>query len=453
MGRVRNHARSKRRRSALSRFAGWIAVTALAPLFLLPAGAAFGASAAAVPFAVQVSASPSAGTIPLTVSFAATVTAGVPSAVDWTFGDGASWNGTGVAALNVLHRYVSVGTFVAVATVIETSGTSSAFTRVSVESGPLSAAIAVTTESGAAPLGVTFRALVSGGTGTYTAFSWAFGDGAVGAGPVVNYTYPVQGAFTATLTVRDSANDTVGASVRVNVSAPTAAAAGISAWSVPTTLATAGIVGAGLAWGSLYLGRRRRGRSAASFDEPDAGSGIPPGALAGARGMAVGDVLPGAVAAAAVASASIPAPATEESRPTATAPAPDGVRSTPPPFLPSLRSAPVVLAPPQDEPKRWSREVVAYLGSLPILGPDDIPSLDWTQKGMSERLGTGQNQVSNVLRRLVAAGIVHDQLEHVQGQPRRLKVYRLTPRGEALAREVRRRRAAAQGRPAPYGRT
>ncbi|HEY6237961.1 MAG TPA: hypothetical protein VIZ68_02090, partial [Thermoplasmata archaeon] len=48
-------------------------------------------------------------------------------------------------------------------------------------------------------------------------------------------------------------------------------------------------------------------------------------------------------------------------------------------------------------------------------------------------------QVSNVLRRLASSGLVVEELQHVQGQPRRLKVYRLSLRGEALARELRRR--------------
>ncbi len=452
MGRACDHDRSRRRKGPLARYAGWLAVTALAPLLLGPAGAALGVPSASTPFAVEVAASPTSGTVPLTVGFTATVTQGVPTAVDWTFGDGASWNGTGPSALDVLHRYVAVGTFVAVATVFESTGVSSAFTRVSVESGPLSATIAVTAQSGPAPLAVTFRAIVAGGTGTYTTFAWAFGDGAVGAGPVVNFTYPTRGLYTATLTVRDSANDSAMTSLAINVTAPVGSAGPLGTLSVPTTLATAGIVGAGLAWGSLYLGRRRRSSRAGADEDADGPSPIPPGALSGGSAGLLGDALAGPVVGAAAATSSMPVPPAQE-RPSSPAPSPAGPIARPVVTLIVPARPGTAIPPAADEPRRWSREVVAYLGSLPILGPDDIASLDWTQKGMSERLGTGQNQVSNVLRRLVAAGVVQEQLEHVQGQPRRLKVYRLTPRGEALAREVRRRRAAERGSLPPRGRS
>ena len=79
-----------------------------------------------------------------------------------------------------------------------------------------------------------------------------------------------------------------------------------------------------------------------------------------------------------------------------------------------------------------------FLYHLGRISPDDIPTTEWTQQGMGERLAIPQNALSNVLRRLEAAGIVTTRVEHVHGRPRRVKTYYLTPTGERLARSRRR---------------
>jgi len=281
-----------------------------------------------------------------------------------------------------------------------------------------------------------FHALVSGGTGTYTSFAWNFGDGGVGSGPVVSYTFQHPGKFSVALDVVDSSNSSATSSLTVSVATPTGSG---SPWSSlgPTTLATAGIVGAGLTFGVFYGVRRRHSARLAEGD-PEEYAAVPPGA--------VGPLPPslGAAGPSEEGSSVALAPAAAESS--------ASVSASSTPSLPSSLVRPEVVAPttalarprrvrpPGEEPRRWSRDIVAYLGALPTLGPDDVPTLDWTQKGMSDRLHTGQNQISNVLRRLLASGVVVERLEHVQGQPRRLKVYRLTLRGEALARDIRRRR-------------
>jgi DNA-binding PadR family transcriptional regulator len=420
------------------------------PLMLFAPGAS--AAHPGTGFSVSVTASPSSGSVPLTVTFSATVSSGAAVGVTWTFGDGQTWAGGGSSALTVSHRFVGPGTYSVSALVTESTGSASGGVSVNVVNGPLVVLVSASPINGTIPFTVTYRAVVSGGTGTYTSFSWGFGDGGYGAGQVVQYTYRYAGHFTATLNVVDSANDSASADFQV-VAAPPSAPAGVagSGW-MPSSVvfATAGIVGvAGVTWGVYWAGRRRhpKGRSR-QVDPSDEVLALPPGAI---------DVLP--VGPAPVISAD-PMPllsAAESSSAAASdatlvAPASSSVAPTPAPTLSltaitSTPSQSVPLAPPTgdrpagDEPRRWSREIVAYLGGLPTLGPDDIPTLDWTQKGMSDRLGTGQNQVSNVLRRLVAAGVVIEELQHVQGQPRRLKVYRLSMRGEALAREVRRRRA------------
>lgn len=417
-----------------------VALMLAAPILLIGLGDAVGhATPATASFGVQVVATPSSGPVPLTVTLTASVTSGTPTAVAWTFGDGGSWSGSGLSALSVEHRYPSVGTFTAIATVTEVSGQASGSAAVSVESGPLVAVISATPASGSAPLLVTFHALVSGGTGTYTSFVWTFGDGGVGAGPVVAYSYAHSGKFIAQLTVVDSANESASTAIALVVTGGAAPASMISSLG-PTVLATAGIVGAGLTFGAYYgVRRRRHGHGAGDADTEEYGA-LPPGIFG-----------PSSPSAAAVATGP-----SEESTSSAMAPvsaeAATGAADASSGIAPRLETIGVPTAvvvrtvrtrsarAPGEEPRRWSRDVVAYLGALPTLGPDDIATIDWTQKGMSDRLHTGQNQVSNVLRRLVSSGIVVERLEHVQGQPRRLKVYRLTLRGESLAREVRRRR-------------
>ena len=427
-----------------------VAVVLAAPLLLFaPAASAVHPDTG---FSVSVSASPSTGSVPLTVTFSATVSSGSPVGVTWTFGDGKTYSGAGASSLIVSHAFEAVGTYSVSALVSEPTGSASGAVSVNVIDGPLVVLISSTASNGTVPFTVTYHALVSGGTGTYTSFSWGFGDGGYGVGPVVQYTYRYAGEFAVTLSVIDSANDSATTSFGVHATPAPSSSTVSGAGLMPTSivLATAGIVGvAGITWGVYWAGHRRSHRSRSVVDgAPDDVVAMPPGA---------GDAVP---AGPVPTSASDPAPLLAASAPAAVSAASAESALAPPASSPSPAASVPLLsltavtstsssspAPPispkaaADEPRRWSREIVAYLGGLPTLGPDDIPTLDWTQKGMSERLGTGQNQVSNVLRRLVAAGVVIEELQHVQGQPRRLKVYRLSMRGEALAREIRRRRA------------
>src|SRR5699024_1635299 len=70
------------------------------------------------------------------------------------------------------------------------------------ESGQLDAAFAVSCQFGS---GCSFDASESNAEVGIADYSWEFGDGAVGTGEVVNHTYGSSGAFTATLTVTDEA--------------------------------------------------------------------------------------------------------------------------------------------------------------------------------------------------------------------------------------------------------
>ncbi len=59
-----------------------------------------------------------------------------------------------------------------------------------------------------------------------------------------------------------------------------------------------------------------------------------------------------------------------------------------------------------------------------------------TQRGIAATLGVTQGAVSKILDGLTAAGVVGRQRTHVPGRDRRVRVYFLTARGEALARVI-----------------
>jgi DNA-binding MarR family transcriptional regulator len=95
---------------------------------------------------------------------------------------------------------------------------------------------------------------------------------------------------------------------------------------------------------------------------------------------------------------------------------------------------------------RLSHRVVLHIAQQGFLPPNEVAPLGLSQTGMVADLGATQSSLTKVLQRLEAAGVLTVGRAHVRGQPRRLKVYRLTPLGESLARELRSQAAAARRR-------
>jgi tetratricopeptide (TPR) repeat protein len=62
---------------------------------------------------------------------------------------------------------------------------------------------------------------------------------------------------------------------------------------------------------------------------------------------------------------------------------------------------------------------------------------DATQEGIGDSVGAYRSYVSTSLKTLVAEGLVTSRLAHVQGHPRRVKAYLLTPGGQLRARGLR----------------
>ncbi|HTT25671.1 MAG TPA: hypothetical protein VMH90_01740 [Thermoplasmata archaeon] len=127
-----------------------------------------------------------------------------------------------------------------------------------------------------------------------------------------------------------------------------------------------------------------------------------------------------------------PARLTVEIRPTATV-ADSGVATFPPrpDRAPSPRVDPGTLY--------LSQRVLLHLQRLGAHAANEVAPMGATQGGMTTALDTGQSSLTKVLTRLVAAGALTESRGHVEGAPRRLKVYRLTPLGESIARDLRHR--------------
>lgn len=270
---------------------------------------------------------------------------------------------------------------------------------------------------GPAPLSVYFQANVSGGTGVYPSVEWSFGDGDIAGGISVRHVYPVAGTYNISLEVIDSSGASAWANLTVRVAST---GVGTSLPPNPTnpgpSFSLSFLVGLAIGAGSAAAGTLGFWRIRAARE---VGPGAPhPSREGSGRAIALA---PG------------PGPTGPLGETSATVPPAPGV-------LP-------VAVPPRG-PRRVSEEVVGHLRSLGHLTAEDLADPLRTQPGMVARLEVPQNVLSPVLRRLIDAGVVRAELRHVRSRTRRLKVYALTDRGEALARELRLRRAGQVGAPA-----
>jgi PKD repeat protein/DNA-binding MarR family transcriptional regulator len=391
------------------------------PILVLLLGAALGAlwigplagGPSAIPtaapiaaFGLSLSATPSAGPAPLLVTFALSAPNGSIPSTSWDFGDGTHWNSSGPAGLAPVHRYESAGNYTAHVAARWGSGYLNASVPIRVLPTGLSVTIHAAPLRGVAPLTVAFQGAAAGGSGTYASFLWQFGSAGSGEGVAFNYTFPAPGNYTVDLSVLDSWGDRGGASVDVQVLAsstpspggpstpPSSTAAALRTPIVDpvVTLIAGGLSGAAVAGWSLFR-RRRSGRSATERPAPPAG--------------------PTALSSAPAAPAPLgPGPPEEE-------------RSDPAPG-PDLFTA-----------RRLTHRLLRHLAGLAPLGPGDVATPPYTQAGIAEALGSGRSAVSKILSRLEAAGIVSSETDHVVGSSRRVRVYRLTPRGERLGRALR----------------
>ncbi|MCI4366880.1 MAG: PKD domain-containing protein [Thermoplasmata archaeon] len=368
-------------------------------------------------------AQPTQGVAPLLVRFYLTVPVGPPPNLSWSFGDGRYLNGTAPSDDAPAHTYDSAGTFRCIVTAEWSTGSVNTSLMILVRPINLSVAVVATPSNGTYPLTVWLNATVHGGTGTYVSFYWSFGDGNQGSGLSVQYTYSSSGRFLATFTATDTRGGNASASTTIRVVAPVSpgghdTGSGSSALSPLTIeLVVLALTLGGIGAAALYLWTRRFPIAPSPHpDPPDLPMAI---SLAG------------------------PATATPESAATDPIPAPSppaGALHGGPNKSMSIGSTagnsdprPPVLS----TPSRITDALLRHLSTLPKLYPGDLPNRSWTQGGIAESIGAGQSAVSRVLRRLVAAGIVTVETRHVAGSPRRVRIYRLTERGERLGRALR----------------
>ncbi|HEV2166348.1 MAG TPA: PKD domain-containing protein [Thermoplasmata archaeon] len=406
---------------------GLAALVCLVGGLLLPTAPVTGSSVRPEAFSVSLSDTPSSSD-PFLVTFFVTVVPGQPTGYNWSFGDGQYWNGSGPGFVAPVHRYGNPGNYTAAIVVHEGAVQETQTLPVTILGSTLRAEITLDSMSGPAPFTATFAASIAGGSGTYPSVLWSFGDGGTGSGLLVRHTYVNPGGYNVTLNVTDSSSHGVLAHSRVNVSAgdvpaPSSGVPSLATiWAVPlSVIGAASVVVSGLV---LWRARGRHRDAAVTED------GIPPAAaLAGGPGPSAPDLHP----------PQGPGPVSGVSK--VPPDVPDGSAGPPEaPPVPRPSEAPGAKTPadPTPEVLRLSQRIVLHLAQLGTLGAEEVAPKGFTQVGMSVALGARQNTLTNVLRRLTAAGVLVEDVRHVRGQPRRLKVYRLTPRGLALARDLRR---------------
>ena len=164
---------------------------------------------------VEITAEPTNGISPLTVSFNAVVSGGdAPLSFAWDFGD----EETSVIQ-SPSHTFEDGGAYTVTVTVTDDNGDESSddiVITVGDDDTP-SVTASVTPESGLAPLAVNFSASVAGGNEPYT-YRWDFGDSSP-TGEVQNpaHTYSEAGTYTATVIVTDADGDTASDTATVTV--------------------------------------------------------------------------------------------------------------------------------------------------------------------------------------------------------------------------------------------
>lgn len=150
-----------------------------------------------------IEASPTSGTMPLTVSFISSGTGGVPPyGYHWDFGDGATSN-----APNTVHIYVTGGDFPVSLLINDGTGVNAVSNVVVIHVTPAAVNLVVTTPhdfvATTSGFQVTFTASVTGGTPPYS-YQWEFGDGTRSEEASPSHTYATAGAYSVSVTAIDA---------------------------------------------------------------------------------------------------------------------------------------------------------------------------------------------------------------------------------------------------------
>ena len=164
----------------------------------------------------SVTATPTSGTAPLTVSFIGSGTDkdGSISKYYWTFGDGESSN-----TKNPSHTYQTSGTYTARLIVTDNEGSTDSITKkIYVQNSIPTAYTSATPTSGPFPLSVKFTGSGSDSDGYIDSYYWTFGDGSSSYSQNPTHTYSSSGTYTATLKVTDNEGGSDSDSIIIEVS-------------------------------------------------------------------------------------------------------------------------------------------------------------------------------------------------------------------------------------------
>ena len=151
-----------------------------------------------------------------TIAFSCTVSLGVPPyAVDWTFGDG-----SGSSVNQSSHAYAQAGSFVATCAATDSVGTPVTGAIPVVVDPALAVSILPSSPEAAPGSNLTFAAVPTNGSGVYTQYDWAFGDGSSAnqSTPSVSHGFASAGNFTVSVVVGDTLGGAARASTTVHVS-------------------------------------------------------------------------------------------------------------------------------------------------------------------------------------------------------------------------------------------
>jgi PKD repeat protein len=183
-------------------------------------------TAAVAPAAAQLTlhllTTPPEGGEPLTLHAIASVEngTGLGENLTWTFGDGGTATGQ-VAS----HTYSALGTYSVSVSATDSSGNAGNGTASVFVGGP-SLVVVLNASAGDTPYSVEAGATLVGGSGTWGAVSWTWGDGTNGSGDVADHAYPLNlsGTFTIEASATDSSGSAVSGKVSVVVTGPPTAA-------------------------------------------------------------------------------------------------------------------------------------------------------------------------------------------------------------------------------------
>ncbi|MCI4326755.1 MAG: PKD domain-containing protein [Thermoplasmata archaeon] len=225
------------------------------------------------PLAGTLLASPSTGTVPLTVEFTlAAANGSAPYTIGWSFGDG----GTRVSGTTVKHTYTTVGNFTAGANVTDSlTGRLTLTTEISTFPPPFVLTVNWSSNLlGCHPFqeSVAFTANDSGGTPP-VGNSWSFGDGsATVTGNPVAHTYTTAGRFLVNLTATEANGTQATTQVPVSVVPPpcTTVSPSSGTGGLALELLVGGVVAIAAVAVAVTLYRRRRSEGPGSPPTPPA---------------------------------------------------------------------------------------------------------------------------------------------------------------------------------------